>query len=279
MPKRVLLTGGSSGLGHALGRQLGARGYEVIATARDDVQAAALVSDGVCARTVQVDLAIEATIASIPAQLRGQGIDALDAVLHCAAISDAGPLETIPMARVRQMFEVNVFGTFGLIQATADLLRRAKGRLLLTGSIGGFSVWPILGVYGATKHTLEAIADAARRELSPFGVEVALIRPGGIRTRMLSRHLEDMNARVAALDGADREHYGALYRGYVERLTRTGHLAATPDAMASRLVAVLESRRMRTSYCFGIDCKALRVIDLVLPDRIFDVMIRKLFPA
>lgn len=276
--KTALVTGATSGLGRSVARQLHERGWHVITGVRNAAQAQTLRAEGVCAASVQFDLGIEGTLRTIPAQLDALGHDGLDAVLHCAAVTGAAPLETVPMAEARQIFEVNVFGTIGLIQATAERLRRRRGRLLLTGSVGGFSIWPILGIYGATKHTMEGIADSARRELAPWGIQVALVRPGGIRTRMLDRHLDEMRTRCNALDGADAQHYGHLYRTYTERLTKTGKLAMTPDAMAAKLVGVIESRRMRPNYNFGLDCKTLRLIDLLLPDRAFDGMVAKLFP-
>lgn len=277
--RSVLVTGASSGLGQSVARQLRQRGWRVIATARDDDQAGALLQAGVCDKVVLVDFSKPDTIQSIPVQLQAMGPEALDALVHCAAITGAAPLETVPMDDVRRIFEVNVFGTIGLIQATAQLLRESRGRLILCGSVGGFSVWPILGVYGATKHTMEGLADSARRELAPWGIQVALVRPGGIRTRMLARHLDEMQQRCTQLSGADAEHYGHLYRTYTERLTKTGDMALTPEAMGAKVVNVVESSRMRPNYNFGIDCKALRLIDLFLPDRAFDAMVRALFPA
>ena len=275
--KNVLVTGVTSGVGHSVAKQLRQRGCFVIATCRNEQQAQELMTSQVCDMTVRVDLGDIPLVQTLPEQLRAAGIDDLAGFIHCAAVTGAGPIETIGMEEARRIFEVNVFGLLALIQASTEFLRKGKGRMVLTGSVAGFSVWPMLGIYGATKHAMEALADAARRELWPWGIQVSLIRPGGIKTRMVKLHLEEMNAKIAALQGREKEHYLALYQSYIKTIGDGGNTSATPEYVAEKIVKVFESPKPKAVYCVGTDCKVLRFIDLLFPDSTVDFLAKKLF--
>ena len=275
--KKVLVTGVTSGVGHSLARLLKERGYYVIACCRNEEQAAALKAEGVCDSVVFVDLGLAATVQTVPQQLRDQGVNELAGFLHCAAISWASPIETMKIEDMRHMFEVNVFGFFALMQGLIEFLRKGKGRMVLTGSVAGFSVWPMLGIYGATKHAFEAMADAARRELWPWGITVALVRPGGIRTRMLERHIVEMQQRLAALDGIDKQNYGKLYDSYTKAMIDGYKTANPPEKIAAVVLKAFEASKPKAAYGAGADSKILRLIDLLLPDHATDFITRKIF--
>ncbi len=277
--KRVLVTGVTSGVGKALARQLKDRGYYVIACCRNAEQEAELKSQNLCDTVVFVDLGIVETAQSVPKQLSDQGIDALDGFLHCAAISIANPLETVALDTMRHGFEVNVFGFFALMQGLIPALRKAKGRMVITGSVAGFSVWPMLGVYGATKHAVEALVDGMRRELWPWGITVALVRPGGIKTRMLERHVVEMKGRLAALDGIDKQNYGKLYVSYTQAMIEGFEKANPPEVIATVVLKAFEDAKPKAAYGAGADSMVLRLIDLLLPDNAMDWVTRKVFPV
>lgn len=275
--RRVLVTGVTSGVGHSLARMLKQRGYYVIACCRNETQAAELKAEDICDSVAYVDLGLADTVQTVPQQLRDQGVDALHGFLHCAAISWANPIETMKVDDMRHVFEVNVFGFFALMQGLIPFLRAGRGRMVLTGSVAGFSVWPMLGIYGATKHAFEALADAARRELWPWGIEVALVRPGGIRTRMLERHVVEMKDRLAKLDGLDKQHYGRLYASYTKAMIDGLDKANPPDKIAAVVLKAFEDAKPKAAYGAGTDSKVLRLIDLLLPDKATDFITRKIF--
>jgi NAD(P)-dependent dehydrogenase (short-subunit alcohol dehydrogenase family) len=277
--KKVLLTGVTSGVGHALARMMKDRGYYVIVTCRNEGQASILRAEKLFDSVVFADLGIIETVQSVPQQLRDQGVDQLDGFLHCAAISVASPVETVTMENVRHAFEVNVFGFLALMQGLIEPLRKARGRMVLTGSVAGFSVWPMLGIYGATKHAFEGLAHAARRELWPWGIQVSVVRPGGIKTRMLERHIVEMKDRLAALDGKDKQLYGKLYESYTQAMIDGWEAANSPEKIAGVVLKAFEARNPKASYGAGGDSKVLRLIDLLLPVGVMDFVTRKVFPV
>ena len=104
----------------------------------------------------------------------------LDALVDNAGIAIAAPLEFLPPAELTRQLDVNVVGQLRVLQAFLPALRASKGRIVLMGSIAGRSSLPFLGAYAMSKFALEAMADALRIELAPFGVQVAIVEPGTI---------------------------------------------------------------------------------------------------
>ena len=108
---------------------------------------------------------------------------AIGGLVNNAGIQEIGAIETLPMDRVRGIFETNLFGPVRLIQLVLPGMRKAgAGRIVTVGSMNGKFTWPGTGYYCGTKHALEAISDSLRYELRPFGVDVVLLEPGFVKT-------------------------------------------------------------------------------------------------
>ena len=162
MSKTVLITGCSSGIGRATARLLAEKGYSVYATARRTESIADLESAG--CKTLALDVtseeSMQAAIAAIP-----EGIDAL---VNNAGIQDVGAIESLPMDRVRGLFETNVFGPVRLTQLVLPQMReRGAGYVITVGSMNGKFTWPGTGYYCGTKHALEAIQRRAALRDAP----------------------------------------------------------------------------------------------------------------
>jgi NAD(P)-dependent dehydrogenase (short-subunit alcohol dehydrogenase family) len=109
-------------------------------------------------------------------------IDELDALVDNAGIAIAAPLEFLPPEELTRQLDVNVVGQLRVLQAFLPALRRSQGRVVLMGSIAGRSALPFLGAYAMSKFALEAMADALRVEVAPFGMHVSIVQPGTIAT-------------------------------------------------------------------------------------------------
>ena len=162
--KAIFITGASTGIGRASALALADAGHTVYAGVRGESAGAALV-DGAPAslrsrlRTIRIDVTDAAGIADAASRLEAEVGDAgLWGLFNNAGIAVSGPIECTPMDRLREQFEVNVFGQVAVTQACLPMLRRARGRILLTGSIAGFGTLPALGPYSMSKHAVEALA-------------------------------------------------------------------------------------------------------------------------
>ena len=200
-------------------------------------------------------------------------IGELDALVANAGVAVAGPLELLPPEELARQLDVNVVGQLRALQAALPALRQSRGRIVLMGSIGGRSALPLLGAYAMSKFALEAMADALRIELAPWGIAVALIEPGTIATPIWRKPQR-------SVDGTAPEATGL----YAERLERFRSLAAARAAkavpaeeVAKAVEHALTSRKPRTRYVVGPDAKRRARVER-LPTRLRDrVLTRYLF--
>src|SRR5918995_1490501 len=179
--KAVLITGCSSGIGHATAKRLAARGWTVYATARS-VDAIGDLAEAGC-RTLALDVTDEDSMrAAVETVVESEG--AVGCLVNNAGYSQSGALETLPMERLRAQFETNVFGLVRMCQLALPGMRRQRwGRIVNVSSMGGKLSFPGGGAYHATKYSVEALSDVLRFEVSGFGVDVTVIEPGLITTR------------------------------------------------------------------------------------------------
>ena len=194
MSKTVLITGAGSGLGHGTALGLAKNGHNVIATVENWPQASVLKEDaekaGVELIVEKLDYLNEDDHDNI---LRKYG-EQVDIFCPNAATGETGPIAEIPVDRVRHVFEVNVFKTLELAQRFAEIFaKRGNGKIFFTSSIVGFSTFPYLGPYVASKHALEAIVQLMREEMEGTGVQIATINPGPFRTGFNDRMYDTMD--------------------------------------------------------------------------------------
>jgi NAD(P)-dependent dehydrogenase (short-subunit alcohol dehydrogenase family) len=201
------------------------------------------------------------------------GIESLDAVVANAGVAIAAPLELLRAEELTRQLDVNVVGQHRVVQAALPALRRARGRIVLMGSIGGRSALPFLGAYAMSKFALEAMADALRLELAPWGMRVAIVEPGTIATAIWTkpqRGIDEFPAAAAELYGARVERF--------RKLAAARSAKGVPAVEVAKAVEhALTSPRPRTRYVVGPDARKRARVER-LPDRIRDrVLTRFLF--
>ena len=176
----VLITGASSGIGHATALALAARGWIVYGAARrvDRMQELEAAGCQVIAMDVTDDASLRAGVDRIIREQRR-----LDVLVNNAGYGSYGALEDVPIDEARRQFEVNVFGLARLSQLVIPTMRAlGRGRIINVSSIGGRIYEPIGSWYHATKFAVEGLSDSLRIELAPHGIDVVIIQPGPIRT-------------------------------------------------------------------------------------------------
>jgi hypothetical protein len=171
-----MITGAGSGLNNGAALALAERGYDVIACVEIYPQARALE---IQARERGVNLRIEKIDVTTGGDRRRAMSWDVDVLVNGAGIIEGGAIVDIPSENMRRQFEVNVFGPVLLTQGIArKMIARRSGRIIFMSSVVGILSGPFVGMYGASKHALEAIAETMAMELQEFGVEVAVINPG-----------------------------------------------------------------------------------------------------
>ena len=261
--RSVLVTGASTGIGRATAERLRDRGWDVHATVRVEGQA----PEGTH------ELLLDVTDGERVARLRDE-LDELDALVDNAGVAVAGPLEFLPAEELQRQLDVNVVGQLRVTQALLPALRRRKGRIVIVGSIAGRSALPFLGAYAMSKFALEAMADALRVELAPWGMHVAIVEPGTIDTpiwRKPQRRVDDFPPEATELYGRRVERFRRL------AAERSSSHAAPVSTVADAVEHALSAEKPRTRYLVGPDARRRARVQK-LPDRLRDrVLTRFLF--
>ena len=273
--RTFLITGCSSGIGEACARWLDRAGHRVFAGVRREADADRLRA-GASGRLepVIIDVAdggsIDRAREAIETRLGGEGLDGL---VNNAGIAVTGPLEHLPVADFRRQLEINVIGQLACTQAFLPFLRRARGRIVFMGSISGRMAVPFLGPYSASKFALEAIADAWRVELKPFGILVSLVEPGSIATPIWRKGGEAATAMMARMPAAVDQYREAI-AAMRSATAKTAHRGIPPDAVAAAVEHALTAPRPKTRYLVGADARLGAVI-AQFPDRLRDWLITR----
>jgi NAD(P)-dependent dehydrogenase (short-subunit alcohol dehydrogenase family) len=270
MPRQLtaLVTGASSGIGRAAALELAARGHTVFASARraGELEQLARANDRIVA--VPMDVTDAGSVASAAARVEeltdGHGLDVL---VNSAGYALGGPVEALPAAAVQHQFQTNVFGLLDVTRAFLPRMReRRDGRIVNVSSVVGRVVFPGMGVYSATKYALEALSDALRMELAPFGVSVVLIEPGFVKTDIGEASQQQAAGFAVAAEGY--EELAAKTTEFVaKQVAETG---IAPEWVARRIADAAEAASPRARYLLPASSRVLVHVMGALPDGVAD---------
>lgn len=195
-PRNILITGAGSGFGRGAAIELAQQGHRVIAGTIDDAQASAIGAEHDGITGVKLDI-------TDPTDLAKAANLEVDVLLNNAGRGQLGPIADVPMELMRQVFEVNVFGTVAITQAVAPQMKeRGSGRIIVVSSIAGLFSGPLTGPYAMTKHALEAMTQSLRAEMDPYGVEVIKLNPGPYATGFNDAMVDGVDEQLAPAGGA-----------------------------------------------------------------------------
>ncbi|MFN8098604.1 MAG: oxidoreductase [Dermatophilaceae bacterium] len=268
-PTIALVTGASSGIGEATARRLADDGFVVYGAARRIDRLEPLAAYGIV--PLAMDVTDEASMtAGIDRILSERG--RIDVLVNNAGYGSYGALEDVPLEEARRQFEVNVFGAARLMQLVLPHLRAQRsGTIINVTSMGGKIYTPLGGWYHATKFALEALSDCLRLEVAPFGVDVVVIEPGGIRTEWGAIAADGLRATSGAGAYADQAEAVAATLGG----EGNSRFASDPSVIARAISKAASAGRPRTRYAVGFGAKPLIGLHTALPDRAFDAVIKR----
>jgi NAD(P)-dependent dehydrogenase (short-subunit alcohol dehydrogenase family) len=274
----VLITGASTGIGAACAIGCAARGMTVFAGVRNLSAGDALrAKAGTAIIPVQLDVTDGGSITKAAELVSGRvGEAGLSGLVNNAGIAIGSPLECIPLHQLRRQLEVNVVGQIAVTQAVLPLLRRGRGRIVNMGSIAGRGTIPMMGPYSASKHALEALTDALRMELYPWGIEVSIIEPGAIDTPIWNKSMQVSTEIESELPIEGRELYQNMAERIKDRVGLSARRAIPADAVVEAVLHALTAKRPKTRYLVGRDAKLRAVMLKWLPDRLHDWLLKKI---
>ncbi len=266
--KVVLVTGASSGIGFEAARMLAERGHRVYAAARRVELMEPLRMFGVT--PLKMDVTDDSSMSDgVKLLLQNEG--RIDILVNNAGYGYFGAVECVDMAEARRQVEVNLFGLARLCQLVIPSMRSQRsGRIVNISSVAGRMAVGFGGWYNVTKYSVEAISDAMRMELKPFGIDVVLIEPGPIKTDwglIAARHLRDSSC------GTAYESEAAALADFM----RWGYMSnwlSKPGVVAKAIRKASLSRCPRVRYVVGFGARSMLFFHSILPARCWDALMR-----
>ena len=266
--KVALVTGASSGIGEATALKLQACGYTVYAAARRVERMRALMNAGihVIAMDVTDDTSMQIAVREIIANA-----GRIDVLVNNAGYGSYGAVEDVTPEEARAQFDVNVFGAVRLTQLVLPHMRSQRsGTVVNITSMGGKIYTPLGAWYHGTKFALEAISDCLRLEVQPFGINVVVIEPGGIKTEwadIAASKLTEVSGK-----GPYASQASAMAESMVGEASRKRQ--SPPELIAETIAKAVTARRPKTRYAIGFGAKPMIFIRRLLSDRAFDGFMR-----
>ncbi|MEV4621285.1 SDR family NAD(P)-dependent oxidoreductase [Asanoa sp. NPDC049573] len=272
----VVVTGASTGIGRARAARLAAAGWHVFAGVRRDVDARAVEAAAITPLILDVtrEDQVKAAVVAVEEHVGPAGLTGL---VDNAGIGVTWPLELLPLETLRHQFEVNVVGQVAVTQGFLPLLRAARGRIVVIGSIGDRMSIPFGGPLGASKAALGALTESLRQEVAPFGVRVVLLAPASIHTEAVDKVEQGARRAVEQFPAELRDLYADTYLGMVARAMARERAGSPPEVVAATVAKALTARRPRARYLTGKDARLLAAVGRWLPIRAQDALRRRIF--
>lgn len=262
--KVVLITGGSSGIGKAVGVFLKSKGHQVVGTTRFlDLKkldsAVELVAMDVTRRHT-----IDAAVAEVIAKY-----GRIDVLINNAGIGITGPVEEIPEAEIEKVMQTNFTGPVQVIQAVLPHMRAAgKGLIINITSIAGYMGLPYRGVYSSSKAALGLITEALRLETKDFGILITNLAPGDFAT-----HIADRRYHAPVLEDSP---YSKAYKNTLDDINAHVELGSDPIEVGRKVLKIMEIKNPKIHYKVGKRTQKMSVfLKHILPDKWFEKILMK----
>jgi NAD(P)-dependent dehydrogenase (short-subunit alcohol dehydrogenase family) len=277
--KSVLITGATDGLGKAAALLLAQRGYRVFAAGRSAEKRAQLEAlareKKLPLETLELDVCSDASVQRAVANVLAKA-GAIDVLVNNAGVNYTAAVEDLRMEDWRRQFETNFFGVLRVTKAVLPHMReRRRGRILMMSSVSGFVTAPTQAAYSSSKFALEALSNALRLELYPFGVQVILIEPGYIVTGI------QQAAAELAMPYADIMKTGphaALYARFFKSANQArASSKTTPEGCAHVMLKAIEAPNPRPRYPVTSLAFVAKWLKRLLSDRTVDALFRRRF--
>jgi NADP-dependent 3-hydroxy acid dehydrogenase YdfG len=264
----ILLTGASSGIGYDTAVALAKQGHKVYAAARRVERMEPLREWGVV--PIQMDVTDEASMRQgVQALLDREG--RIDVLVNNAGYGFFGAVENVPMDDARNQLEVNIFGLARLCQLVLPTMRKQhSGRIVNIASVAGKSVIYYGGWYHVSKYAVEALSDALRIEMQPFGIDVVIIEPGAIKTNwgiIAADHLAETSKDTAYAET------GAMMAQNLRGMYESSRIS-DPSVVRKAICRAVNARRPRTRYRIGYLSTTIVFFHWLLPTRWWDSIVR-----
>lgn len=274
MVKSILITGCSSGIGYDAAHGLRARGWRVFATCRQQQDCDRLIAEGL--ESFVLDYADEASITAAVAEVARRTGGTLDALYNNGAFAIPGAVEDLPRGALREIFETNLFGYHDLTRQVIPMMRaQGHGRIINCSSVLGLVGMKWRGAYVATKFAMEGLTDVLRIEMAGTGIDIILIEPGPITSRIRENARPHVTKWIDWKNSPRAPEYAPLIERLFGEKYGPDPFELPASAVTAKLIAALESRHPRPRYYVTTPTYLMGFARRILPTRALDWLITK----
>lgn len=274
MVKSILITGCSSGIGYDAAHGLRARGWRVFATCRQQQDCDRLIAEGL--ESFVLDYADEASITAAVAEVARRTGGTLDALYNNGAFAIPGAVEDLPRGALREIFETNLFGYHDLTRQVIPMMRaQGHGRIINCSSVLGLVGMKWRGAYVATKFAMEGLTDVLRIEMAGTGIDIILIEPGPITSRIRENARPHVTKWIDWKNSPRAPEYAPLIERLFGEKYGPDPFELPARAVTAKLIAALECRRPRPRYYVTTPTYLMGFARRILPTRALDWLITK----
>jgi len=266
MSKVVLITGGSSGIGKAIGEFLVEKGFTVYGTSRNPEN----YTKNSCFKLLKMEVTNQASISEVIQQIISFE-NKIDIVINNAGVGITGPLEETPYDEIRKAFDINFHGPINVIKAVLPQMRSQKNGLIINiTSIAAYMGLPYRGVYSATKAALEITAETIRMEVKQFGIKMTNIAPGDFTTNIAAGRF---HAPVL-----ENSPYKNVYGKTLKMMNDHVDQGEDPKLLAQFVYNVINKNNPKVRYKVGsLMQKFSIVLKRILPSKWYEKMLMNHF--
>lgn len=265
----ALVTGASSGIGESAAKLLKDNGFTVYGAARRLEKMKDLEAHGI--NTIELDITKEESIVSCVNTIMDKE-GSIDVLINNAGYGSYGAIEDVPLEEARQQFDVNIFGLARLTQLILPKMRENRfGKIVNISSMGGKIFTPFGGWYHATKHALEGWSDCLRIETKPFGIDVVVVEPGGIKTpwgQIAADNLKKTSGNGAYADLAIKAADGTAKMYASNRLTK-------PEVIGKVILKAVTVNKPKRRYAKGFGAKPTLFVRKWFGDGVWELMLKR----
>ena len=261
MSKVVLITGGSSGIGKAIGEFLFHKGFTVYGTSRNPEKIANSLFPLIALDVRNTESIVHAVEKVISISKR------IDVVINNAGVGITGPIEEIPSEEIKNNFETNFFGPIEVIKAVLPQMREQKSGLIINiTSIAAYMGLPFRGIYSSSKAALEIITESISMEVKSFGINVVNVAPGDFATNIASGRYH-----APVIEGSA---YESNYGNTLKQMDEHVDSGSNPNEMAFAIYQIINEKKPKLHYKIGVFMQRFSIIlKRILPDRIYEAML------
>ncbi len=264
MPKVVLITGGSSGIGKSVAKHLTQKGYIVYGTSRNPSK----TTDKLPFQLIELDVTDNTTIIkAVQKVIKKEG--RLDVLINNAGVGITGPIEETPDSEIKKAFQTNVFGPIDVIKSVLPQMRKQKSGLIINiTSIAGYMGLPYRGIYAATKGTLELITEAFRMEIKDFNIQMTNVAPGDFATNIANGRFHSPVLKNSP--------YKKPYSDTLKLMNEHVNKGNNPQEMANAIYKIINTKKPKIHYKIGAFMQKFSIVlKRILPDKIYEKLLLK----